>query len=201
MCSGVELEYKFRLKTRAEGERTVTVLRGRGLIGDPVRYDMSSRYYDADGILSAAGFTLRMRRENGVSVCCLKYGVRDADGARLREEYECGADDIAQGIHKLAKTGAPPGFFTLIAPLRLVVCGEVRFTRDAYAVTYCGARLELCLDDGKAFRELELEYKSGDVATFTKFARELQAEFGLIIERESKYSRAILNSHGNADIL
>ena len=187
----MELEYKFQLNSRADGERVIAALRGRGVIeGGPRRYNMNSRYYDADGILSAAGYTLRLRRENSTSVCCLKCNTREADGARLREEYECEAGDIAEGIRGLGKIGAPPEFMALVASLRLEVCGQVMFTREAYTAAYGGARLEICLDEGVGatgpFGELEMEYKSGDVGEFMEFAREAQGEYGLVVESRSK---------------
>ena len=102
----MELEYKFILESQDQGREIEKDLRERfgSGAGEKRVIAMDSSYYDSPCHgLSAAGYTLRMRSENGERVCCVKYGhAKDASGLFRRAEYECAADSIEEGARKLA---------------------------------------------------------------------------------------------------
>lgn len=192
---GSELEWKYA----AAGQPLLERVYGE-TAGEWRETAMETRYFDtAAGALSARKWTLRLRRENGVPVVCLKTPGSALHGACARGEWEWQGDSVTGAIPALLALGAPPELETLCAakPLR-PLCGAA-FTRRAVTVTLADASLELALDFGVLtggekrlpLCELEVEHKSGNPRSTGAFAERLAARYGLLPEPKSKFLRAL----------
>ena len=158
------------------------------------RIEMETSYFDTpDGALSRQHMTLRLRRENTLSVCTLKTPLPDGS----RGEWECTADTMEDGIARLLQLGAPAILRELTADGVQVSCGA-RFIRLAGAVATADGTAELALDRGVLLAghrqaplcEVEVELKTGSDEACLAFARALTADFDLQPQPESKFSRA-----------
>ena len=156
---------------------------------------METTYYDTPSkAMSSRFFTLRRRKENGVSVCTLKAPA----GELARGEWETECDSIEEAIPQLCKLGCPPELPQLAAEGLVEVCGAW-FTRRCREVEFAGAVLELALDEGILFAgetyvplcEIEVELKEGHREQATAYARILAGAYDLEPERASKFSRAL----------
>ncbi len=172
---------------------------------------LNATYYDTlDGTLAKTKSALRLRYEaerpadtEGVPddyVCCFK--CRDSrDGATFsREEYECKAPDIYQGIEGLLSLGAPRDLLEPIMSMELVTVAEVLCVRKSMTLSLSdGTKAELCIDTGtfpsgngreESFAELELELKSGNKDSLCEFGKYLADKYGLSPEPQTKLARA-----------
>lgn len=188
---GTELEWKY-----AADETTLRRLAERYDGEDWRVMEMESLYFDTPARdLGQRRWTLRLRRENGVGVVCLKT----PGTGRARGEWEVRCEDVRTALPLLTAGGAPSELAVLTAGRSLEpVCGA-RFTRRAAPLTLPeGGTVELCLDAGELFGgecraplcEVEAELKSGEPAEAERFARELAARYHLREETESKFQRA-----------
>lgn len=159
------------------------------------RISMHTTYYDTpDNDLSQGKMTLRIRKENDLSVCTLKTPLPDGS----RSEWECPATDIAAGIRSLLDLGAPSQLEALTAKGLDVVCGA-RFTRLAIDVATADGIAELALDSGVLMGggkeiplcEVEVELKSGSESAAVALAQQLASTYGLKSEPKSKFRRAM----------
>ena len=150
---------------------------------------METTYYDTpELVLSQQGLTLRLRLENGRSVCTLKL-----PGGTGHEEFEVEAEDICQALPVLSAQSRQDLPQTELIP----VCGA-RFTRRAKLLQLADCAVELALDSGfllggnatAPLCEVEVELKSGSDTAAAAFAGELAAKYGLAPEPRSKYRRA-----------
>ena len=200
----MELEYKFMLGDAVQGESIVQAIRAGTLDGARLlsekHIEMDSSYFDTDsGALWQAGLALRLRRENGRQVCCLKSGgSADPSGLSRRGELECVCETLAEGVERLKKLDAPPPFYAFrVQDLHTIAI--VRFARCACLLDIGGAVCELAFDQGhfgaqasqNRFCELELEFKSGGEAAFCAFAERLARRYVLKPEQRSKLFRAL----------
>lgn len=186
---GLELEWKF-----AASEDTLRQLREDYGGADWRSINMESRYFDTpDRRLGQRRWTLRLRKENGQNVVCLKTPGK----GRGRGEWEVQCEDVRTAIPLLTAKGAPEELAGLGEPLD-VICGA-RFVRQAAILTLAnGSSAELCLDKGELFGgvstaplcEIEVELKAGEPDDTERFAVELAARYGLHEETESKFQRA-----------
>ena len=196
----MELEYKYKLESADEGRAILSYLDAQERILSRREIEMCSRYFDTPSrALRKAGYSLRLRGENDENICCIKRTVkRDKGALRLREEYECKAQSLAEGLEKLRAEGVPAEFFGLCGE-GFVLIAQVDFTRSAYLVEKGSACMELAFDRGHfggdpekhRFFELEIEFKEGEEADFTAFAQALSEKFGLVPQEKSKLARGI----------
>ncbi|MDR1670064.1 MAG: CYTH domain-containing protein [Oscillospiraceae bacterium] len=161
--------------------------------------EMEAEYYDTDqGELSDRQWSLRLRREGGVSVAaCKTAGTRD--GAMFsRSEWQVNAPDIESAVPLLVDEGAP-GALLLLAGRLLPRCSS-RFTRTAAPLSLPdGSTAELALDRGELLAgekreellELELELLTGESAGMLELAAYLEIKYALSKEYNSKYARAL----------
>ena len=194
---GVEYELKF---AATEDQQEAI----RALMPDECeKLQMRTTYFDAvDSGLSTRGIMLRLRQENGITVCTVKAPIV----GRGRGEWECVCEDIDQGIKKLCQLGAPAELDTLTAGGIREVCGAA-FTREAYGVQTGQARLEIAWDQGVllgggkevALCEVEVELKEGPMEAADAFAIDLARAFGLKPERRSKFQRALALARGETN--
>ena len=126
---------------------------------------METTYYDTpSGSLSRRKLALRLRRENGKTVCTCKSPLPDGS----RGEWETPCMDIHQGVALLISLGCPQELEDLAEEGLVPVCGA-RFRRLATTMDYQDARLEVALDKGVLvgggkelpLLEAEVELKSG----------------------------------------
>lgn len=156
---------------------------------------METTYYDTpSGSLSRRKLALRLRRENGKTVCTCKSPLPDGS----RGEWETPCMDIHQGVALLISLGCPQELEELAEEGLVPVCGA-RFRRLATTIDYQDARLEVALDKGVLvgggkelpLLEAEVELKSGSREAADSFARELADKYGLVPEEKSKFQRAL----------
>ena len=192
---GVEYELKYRADASVLDSVFTTF---------PARWQtvaMETTYYDTPSrALSAKRYMLRLRLENGISVCTLKT----AGEGNLRGEWEVKCDSVTTAIPELCKLGCPADLAVLSQEGLIPVCGA-RFTRKAGAFTLRECTLELALDQGVLFSgnqeiplcELEVEHKTGQQTATEAFARQLAEIYDLQPESKSKFARALaLNQEG-----
>ena len=158
------------------------------------RIAMETTYFDTpDGMLSSHKMTLRLRKENDISICTLKTPLPDGS----RGEWECEAATIEAGCKTLVTLGAPAELATLSASGLLPTCGA-RFTRLAAELPTADGTAELAIDNGVLLGggreiplcEVEIELKTGSDAASQALANAIATEFGLIEEPHSKFRRA-----------
>lgn len=161
---------------------------------------METTYYDTpDGSLSARRITLRLRRENGKSICC----VKTPGSGNLHGEWETEWPEIEGGLKILCKLCDGADLASLTAGGVQPICGAA-FTRQARLLTWGESTLELALDEGRllggdrtaALCELEIELKSGNSRDADALAKELAEKYGLQPERRSKFRRALALAKG-----
>lgn len=183
---------EFELKYRASSRQSDAI---RAEFEGFREISMETTYFDTpDQALQPLHWTLRQRKENGVSICALKTPC--PDGGRSEWEAEC--PDIHSAIDALCEMGAPEELKNLVAGGLEPVC-SARFTRQAATIELEDCTVELALDRGflkGGFRmallgEVEVELKSGSEEAAVAFAQSLAARYRLIPERFSKYRRAL----------
>lgn len=183
---------EFELKYRADKETLAAV---RAKFGSFSSISMETSYYDTPaGDLGQRKWMLRLRLENGKSVCTLKTPL--PDGSRGEWETEC--KTVETGILELCKLGAPEELVSLTKNGLVRTCAA-RFTRLAATLALDNCTVELALDQGcfsgggkeLPFAELEVELKEGSEAAAVSFAEGLAREFGLVPETKSKVQRAL----------
>ena len=165
------------------------------LAGEEAIFQMQTTYYDTPGgAFSRRRCTLRLRMENGRSVCTFKAPTQ-GEG---RLEWEAESSHIEDGILALCKLDCPE---ELLAPTReglIPICGA-RFTRIAKTLSLPDGAVEVALDEGVLtggsrelpFWELEVELKSGTEENCLAFAESLAARYDLAEEPLSKFARAL----------
>ena len=185
---GRELELKF-----AASSETLDAMEEKYAPLTPIT--MHTRYFDTPHqAFRERRWTLRLRLENGRSICTLK--TRLPDGSR--GEYETESGDIVSAIPALLEQGAPAELEELAREGLEEVCGA-RFTRLARIIDVPGGQVELALDRGEftgggrtlPFTEAEAELKAGPDEVLARFGRALAEEFSLREEPRSKIQRAM----------
>lgn len=185
----VEFELKYRASEQAFSQLQALY----APILSPI--EMETTYYDTpSGALSQLHYTLRQRRENGVSVCTLKTPAPFG-----RNEWEVQSEDIFHAVPMLCKLERSDTLSRLTAEGISSICGA-KFTRFAGTLDLTGAVVELALDKGVLiagekelpFLEAEVELKSGESPLAIAFARSLARQYGLTEEPLSKFRRAFL---------
>lgn len=193
----MEREYKWQ----ASAQQFDALCHTLGLVPDAsARMDMDATYYDdASGSLRTRRIGLRLRRENGRQVCCMKLRNQAQNGLHVHEEYECAAETLEEGLRRLPEQGAPLALCQSLAAAPLVPIARVRFVRHPVLWQQDGFAAELSLDIGTLaggtretdFCEIECEYKSGDFDAFTAACDAQAARFALTPEPLSKLARAL----------
>ena len=195
-----ETEIKYSLKSTDEFLKIIRDDSISPFITKLFAKNMSAEYFDtADGFLNARRAALRLRREGDELHCCLKSSSVLKDGIFTREEYECNASSLRDGIFKLAQCGAPESIINKLASEPLVSVCKMEFKREGWLFSKESITAEFDFDVGVIktangnipISELEIELKSGDVASFTDFCRGIGLRFDLLIEEQSKLARAL----------
>lgn len=162
--------------------------------------EMLAQYYDTtDRLLRARKIGLRMRSEHGTHICCLKMRDASNDGLHAREEYECAAETLEDGLRRLPQEGAPVELCKALRSAELDVVCETKFTRRTAFWKDAMFTAELAYDVGTLscagrsapLSEIECEQKGGDEVAFEAACRLLAHHFGLKPESRSKLSRAL----------
>ncbi len=206
----MEIELKYKLSSGDE-ERILEDKAVRDcLVGDVKTTYLNATYYDTlDGTLAESMCGLRLRYEGERPdtqsvpddyVCCFKCRDTRSGATYSREEYECKAPDIYQGIEGLLSLGAPKELLSPLMSMDLVTVAEVLCVRKSAILTLPDkTKVELCIDIGsfpagnggaQSFSELELELKSGDTKTLCKFGEYLADKYSLSPEPLTKLARA-----------
>lgn len=156
---------------------------------------METTYYDTpSGSLSAKRYMLRLRLENGESVCTLKTPGKGNE----RGEWEVRTGRITDAIPELCKLGCPKDLATLCAEGLIPICGA-KFLRKSQLLTLPGCSAELAFDEGILFGkhrqipllEIELELKEGSREALDAYAQVFASTHNLQPEAKSKFARAL----------
>lgn len=195
----MEREYKWK----ATAQDFESILTHLGLSeAEPV--DMLAQYYDtSDRLLRSRKIGLRMRVENGTTVCCLKLRDASNDGLHVHEEYECPAETLADGLRQLPSQGAPEDLCKALQTAELSVVAETKFKRRRAIWNDAQFSAELSFDEGVLSAcsqsipvdEIECEQKDGNDTSFQEACRILAHRFSLSPESRSKLSRALDLEH------
>lgn len=160
---------------------------------------MKARYFDTeDGAMQAARLAYRTRSENGRWVATLKGSGSSEGGLHRRMEIECDVTDGEVNLAVFDDTEAEE----LLLPYRdakLVPIVETNFTRTVWILRDATAQIEIALDEGEILaggktepiRELELEFKSGDMEALQSLSGWLQKQLGVVEENQSKFARGL----------
>lgn len=165
--------------------------------GAEERIRMHTTYYDdPQGSFRARRQTLRLRQENGLSVCTFKTALEGLS----RLELDCEAPDIVSGAAKLSVHPDLPesAKSALLGGIFIPRCGA-RFVRRTRLCKVEGAAFHLCLDEGQLEKgdlsvplcEIELELAEGDVSALQRTAQQLMAVYRLPLCTKSKQQRAL----------
>lgn len=158
------------------------------------RIHMETAYFDTPtGALRRRKWMLRIRKENGKSVCTLKTPLPDGS----RGEWETEAADLAAALGPLLALGCPKELAELAREGLTQQCAA-RFTRLIKRLPFGGSTVELALDEGRLFAgerelpisEVEIELKDGRDEDCAAFGLYLAAQFHLEPETQSKAQRA-----------
>lgn len=159
-------------------------------------FEMAASYFDTpDRALKREGISLRLRKENGESVCCLKSRVSQ----NARQEFEVQARTIESGIMELcAKAELPESTKTLLQTARLECLYSSRFTRVCRLISAGESTVEIAFDSGELCRgalrcavsEIELELKKGSESDLEALCAYLQARYSLPRSNSTKAGRA-----------
>lgn len=157
---------------------------------------MDAEYYDTPcRDLKKHGVSLRLRKENAESVCCLK--IRKSDIAR--QEFEENAPDIAEGISALCRrTDIPENIKQLLRTSSLVCLFSSHYTRLFRLAQSGASHIEITYDRGYLMQEnrccgiseTELELKDGDENDLKALCSYLQAKYSLPLSLSTKAGRA-----------
>lgn len=158
---------------------------------------MQTTYFDTpEGFFQQHRQTLRLRQEDGRSVCTFKTA---AEGIS-RLELDCEAASIEEGAALLAAHPELPeeASQALAGGVFVATCGA-KFTRQTRLCRVGDTTFELCADMGRLFngqrtqelREVELELAEGDPAVLEAVARQLTEAYGVSVCGKSKQQRAM----------
>lgn len=173
--------------------------------GKPRRHKLRSIYFDTpEQDLLRAGFALRLRRMSGRWVQTVKGDGRVEGGLHSRNEWEW---PVQGGKPEPAPSTAPDLAQLLTPKLRaqLRPLFVTDFWRTAWQLrTKQGAEIELVLDQGEVragdrcqpISEVELELKTGEVASLFEVALSIQKQVPFWIEDLSKAQRGYLLCSG-----
>ncbi|MBD3834932.1 CHAD domain-containing protein [Brevundimonas bullata] len=203
-ASATETELKFRL-----GPGAVVRLSGHpALQGEQTSQSLRSVYFDTpDGVLRAAGFSLRVRTTPGGFVQTLKR--QTAPGQTARDEWEV---PVASEALDLAALKATPAH-RLLKGRRRDLSPRLATTvvRRIRMVELNGALIEAAFDAGdlsardpeggdrrEPIYELELELKRGDPAVLFTLARRLARDLTIVPVFESKSERGWRLAEGSS---
>lgn len=202
----LEVETKMRVPDERMMERLREDLDILKLQMDEMRdIHMEAFYYDTPkDALNEKKWTLRIRREDGVSIGVFKQMRSVEDGVFIREEYSCPAETPEDAVRLLVALGAP-GELCDMGPF--VERCRIEFTRTVCSLRLDeGAICEFALDEGMIYAEekseglleLELELLCGPPEPMTTLAKQLEERYTLQKEHYSKYGRALrlLRSRG-----
>lgn len=170
-------------------------------LGPSRRHDMESTYYqDKYGLLQKIRAALRLRRENGEGVCCLKVKKGVEGAAAVRHEYEVHAENIEAGVELLCEMSEiPEEIRAILKGAELTpVCGSF-FTRTEADYITDELSFVLSYDIGEHHNgdrraplgEIELELKEGSVERLNEIAEYITRTFSLEYGKVSKYAAAL----------
>lgn len=208
--SGIERELKLSLdSTAAEQVRRSRTVRA-WKSGRAMTRHLRSVYFDTpDQVLRRSGLALRVRHIGARRIQTLKAAVDGAEGLIARREWEC----------DIAGDQPDPGFIDdlemrerlvdLLAGRKLLPMFESDIRRTAWQLQPReGARVELALDVGtltsgeqrQGVHELELELKSGPVASVLDIVADLNRTIPFRFESRSKADRGYALAAGTGPV-
>lgn len=196
----MEKEYKWQFSGEADFFKLLATPDIAPLVYHQQTIQMEAIYYDtADGLISGIGGGLRLRKENEHTVCCLKITSGSEGAMKIREEYECAASTVEEGLRHLPAYGAPAALCDTILMLCVLETCRTVFTRRAVTLIAPDFSAELAFDSGMLLNggktgeicELELECLKGNTESFDDYCKKLEHTFALKPQPLSKLARAL----------
>jgi triphosphatase len=200
----IETELKLTIDpTHVARFRHHSVLKSLAL-GKPRRHKLNNVYFDTpDQDLQRAGIALRLRRMNGNWIQTIKSDGGVEAGLHQRNEWEWPVRGDEPELVPFAAADLKLLTPKLLARLRPLLVTD--YWRTIWQLrTAQGAEIELVLDQGEvhagdtrqSISEIELELKTGEVASLFEVALAIQEHVPLWIEDRSKAQRGYLLSSG-----
>lgn len=165
-------------------------------VSAPKVFNMAADYFDTPcRELKKAGLTLRLRRENDLGVCCLKYRVSNT----ARFEAEESADTVEDGISLLLnRQDLSENIKNILKTAHVIPLYSSSFKRISRLVQQEKSVIELSFDCGYLkqqdrflpISEIELELKEGEEKDMVTLARTLCKDYSLSVFTHSKAQRA-----------
>ena len=201
----MEFEYKWIISDEEMFHKIVTSNKVAPLVIGKHDIHMQAVYYDtADQLIKQKGGALRLRKENDLSICCLKLKEQGEGAYKTRKDFEVEAENIYDGLTSLASIDdESTDICSLLKNSTFIELCRTNFLRHAYLLNIeipsgrCNG--ELAFDHGEMslgtqsmpLCEMEFEYKSGDFQAFHDFADLLQTEYRLTPQPLSKFARGM----------
>jgi len=185
-------EQEIELKFAVAPELGETIMSRPEFADRVVSRRLVSTYFDsAEHALLRAGYTLRVRHEDGRWVQTLKSCV-SGDGA-VRDEWSL---PIRRGAPELSLLPCKAAIDAMVGEAAVAMF-SVDVERRSIALDAPGCQVEVSLDNGSVnhagrsapIRELELELRAGRRAAFFAFARSFRDRYGLRPAFVSKAAR------------
>ena len=165
---------------------------------------IDTTYYDTPGrSLLINGLTLRVRDTGETTVATVKDAGTPNSGLYVRGEWNKILGDDALSADTFAEFPIGERLCRAIGTDALEPIFKTRFQRiSEELIDDCGSVIELAVDRGEVvsgdrrepFCEVELELKSGKIASLCKLGAVLGERYPLTVERKSKYARGLLLS-------
>ena len=187
------MEKEIELKLEMTGEAADQIEASGLLAGNPKVTQQKSIYFDTpDGKLRKEGLSLRIRQSDGKRIQTVKADRGSAAGLFARSEWEQAVNDDVPILDHSTPIRALLGEATHA----ITSIFEVRIDRYTWTMSEGGTSIELVLDRGEAvvcerrssICEIELELKSGDLATLFALARKIDtaapARLGVLTKAE-----------------
>jgi len=162
---------------------------------------LETHYFDtATCSLQKASIAYRIRREGDQWIATVKGGGSSSGGLHERQEWNVLVNDPQPDIAVFDGTAIGKRLLAVVGNEKLQSILLTRFERRQMDVIMPdGSQIEVAADQGEVIAgvkrapilEVELELKSGEVASLFRLGAELAREFPLLPEAESKYYRGI----------
>ena len=196
LCGGDAMEIEVKLSPVPQCIAEEILGRDELFICETTVYTMEADYFDTpDGKLKKEGLSLRLRRENERSVCCLKYRVSEL----ARFEAEENATDIQSGVTALcARDDLPESAKDVLRSAELVPIYSSSFERKCRLMVEGLSLIELSFDYGVLkqenrllfISEIELELKEGNDYDLLELTERLCNEYSIRPCKDTKAQRA-----------
>lgn len=172
--------------------------------GETAKADYETIYYDtADHSLREQGLAYRIRKEGDRFIATVKDWGSHEGGLHIRHEWNRVVDSAVPVTEPFSDLPVGAVLQEIGGGASLIPIFLTVFTRTAALWEAAdGSLIEVAADNGyiisgerqERICEIELELKSGSVVAVLELGAELSARYPLLVEKKSKYLRALMLS-------